>query len=353
MQTPIIVREIQSLPDLERYVAFVKEVYQDDPYWVCPDEHEQLAMLSRQNPMSRHVSLQCFLAEREGRIVATATAIRDPRFDAHWQQQAGHIAYFEALPGEQRAAQQLLNAACDWLRESGAGFARLTFLFGWGLGIGIDTYRTQPTVFHPYNPSYYHSMIKNGGFVTERGVVEYVITFDEALAAHYRKLVAGATGSGIELRTWDFDQIERENELFTALYNETFASHWGAPPFTAEQFATLTVDLRHLLKRDYCIFAHAGEEVAGGVLALPDLNRASRGQPVDHAALLTIGVRQPWRGRGINLMMAAKSYLAMMENGCKSASYTVVLDDNRPSRRTAEKLGGLVARNYNIYRRDF
>ena len=77
-----------------------------------------------------------------------------------------------------------------------------------------------------------------------------------------------------------------------------------------------------------------------------------RGQPMDHALLLTIGVRKAWRGKRINLMMAARSYLAMMERGCKTASYTVVLDDNWPSRRTAERLGGLVARNYNVYRRD-
>jgi hypothetical protein len=42
----------------------------------------------------------------------------------------------------------------------------------------------------------------------------------------------------------------------------------------------------------------------------------------------------------------------MIERGYRSASYTVVLDDNRPSRRTAEKLGGRVTRNYVTYRRD-
>lgn len=68
--------------------------------------------------------------------------------------------------------------------------------------------------------------------------------------------------------------------------------------------------------------------------------------------LLIIGVREKFRGRGINLGLAARSYLAMMERGFKSASYTVVLDDNWPSRRTAEKLGGRVARNFVVYARE-
>jgi len=42
----------------------------------------------------------------------------------------------------------------------------------------------------------------------------------------------------------------------------------------------------------------------------------------------------------------------MIEQGYCSASYTVVLDDNWPSRRTAEKLGARAARNFVVYRRN-
>jgi hypothetical protein len=65
--------------------------------------------------------------------------------------------------------------------------------------------------------------------------------------------------------------------------------------------------------------------------------------------LLIIGVRERFRGKGLNLAMAAKSYLAMIGKGYRVASYTVVLDDNWPSRRTAEKLGCRVTRNFNVY----
>lgn len=73
---------------------------------------------------------------------------------------------------------------------------------------------------------------------------------------------------------------------------------------------------------------------------------------IDHGALLIIGVREDYRGRGINLALAGKSYLAMIERGYKTGSYTVVMDDNWPSRRTAEKLGARVTRNFNVYRKE-
>jgi hypothetical protein len=51
--------------------------------------------------------------------------------------------------------------------------------------------------------------------------------------------------------------------------------------------------------------------------------------------------------------MAARTYLELVKPGAKHLSYTLVLDDNWPSRRTGEKLGGYVCANYVTYRRNF
>ena len=55
----------------------------------------------------------------------------------------------------------------------------------------------------------------------------------------------------------------------------------------------------------------------------------------------------------MNLAMASHSYLNLIRQGSKYLSYTLVLDDNWPSRRTAEKLGAKVCANYVTYRRNF
>ena len=68
--------------------------------------------------------------------------------------------------------------------------------------------------------------------------------------------------------------------------------------------------------------------------------------------LPTAGGPPPFRGRGANVALGAGCFLAFMEHGYKSASYTVVLDDNWPSRRTAEKLGCRVDKSFAVYRRD-
>jgi ribosomal protein S18 acetylase RimI-like enzyme len=137
----------------------------------------------------------------------------------------------------------------------------------------------------------------------------------------------------------------------------------------AEVMSGLTVGLKDFLIADFTLFAEAEGTTVGFVYSLPDLNQVfhrMKGkviednfdefqqllQTIDHGALLIIGVKTGQRGRGVNLALAARSYLAMIERGYKSASYTVVMDDNWPSRRTAEKLGARVTRNFNIYRKE-
>jgi hypothetical protein len=345
----IQVRALTKAEEFERFADFGQEVYHDNPYWQAPHREHHIAEASGQVPQAVHCQIQSFWAERGGEPAAVVTAVIDRLYLERWGEPLGHLLLFEALPEANDEAAALLGEACRWLEEKGCRSARIGLLPGWQMPVTIDAYNRVPTVFHGYNPPYYHSYFKNAGFRTEQGCVEYRVRFTPELAARYREMTARAEASGARLRSWDFSKLEDETTLFTNLCNDTFARHWGFPSFTRELMAGLSIGMAPMLVPEFCVFAEVGGEPAGFVYALPDLNQAKP----DHGVLLIIGVRQAYRGRGINLGMAARSYLAMIERGYKSASYTVVLDDNWPSRRTAEKLGCRVERNFVVYRRDF
>ncbi len=122
----------------------------------------------------------------------------------------------------------LLLEACAWLRVQGCDKARASMLLGWQIPWTIDAYTNVPTVFHTYNPPYYHGYAKSAGFYTEKGMVQYQVTFTQELADRYRQMVANVTQSGVILRNWDLDKLDSETELFTEMWNETFWHHWGA-----------------------------------------------------------------------------------------------------------------------------
>ncbi len=348
----MLVRPLQSREELEHYLDFAREVYRGNPHWVEPDRHHMLEMIGAQTPQASHCRIQPFWVEASGQVAATVTAVVDEALNRRWNQRAGHLLFFEALPDAAESSDALLHAGCDWLAKQGCQFARFSLIYGWQLPLTIDAYDAAPTFLHTYNPAYYHGFVKSAGFFSEKGLVEYQVRFDRRLAERYRGMIEHAARAGVRLHSWDFSRLEQETETFTALVNQTFAEHWGFGQFTAAEMAGLTVGLKDLLVPEFTVFAEVGGKPVGGVFALPDLNQAARGQETSHGILLIIGVDAAHRGKGINLAMAARSYLAMMERDYRSASYTVVLDDNWPSRRTAEKLGARASRNYMVYRRD-
>ena len=365
----MLVKALQSDEEFHRYVSFGREVYDQNPYWTPSDADHLVSLLNSTSPVAAHAKVQAFWVELNGKVLATLTAVIEDTYNLRWNEQMGHLLFFEALPGYQDAVSELFSAACEWLKAHNCKSVRSSLLISWQLPLTIDAYDCVPTVFHTYNPPYYHSYVKNAGFITERGAVQYQIEFTPDLAGRYRQMVDRSSLSGVSLRSMDFDRLEEETVIFTEICNDTFSEHWGMQPATTAGMRGLTFGLKDFLVPEFIVFAVAEGQVIGVVYSLPDLNQAlhkMRGkelennieefqqllQQIDHGALIIIGVRKQYRGRGVNLAMAAKSYLAMIERGYKTGSYTIVLDDNWRSRRTAERLGGKVTRNSVIYRRE-
>lgn len=346
--TPIAlhIKALSTDADFEQYAAFAPSVFADDSNFRPQDSQHLIAQISNRSEFASHSTAQAFWIAEGDRVLAVVTALTDRWYDEHRKERGGHLLFYDARPEAGEATIAMLDEACRWLQNRGCAFARFGFMAGWELPLTIDSYSEPPTALHRFNPPYYHGFIKSAGFWTEKGLVEYQVRFTPELAARYLQLSSPA---GVNLRPWDFSRLEEETRLFHRLFSETFAEHWGFGRMSEEEMAGLTLGLQPMLVPHFCWFAEVGGEPAGFVFSLPDLNQ---GDSISHGVLLVIGVKKQFRGRGINTALGARSYLAMMDGGYKTASYTVVLDDNWRSRRTAEKLGCLVARNFNVYRRD-
>ena len=115
---------------------------------------------------------------------------------------------------------------------------------------------------------------------------------------------------------------------------------------------------------DFSMIATLGDdEIVGAVFCVPDLSpnlaEVRPGVKLDprlgggtRGALINIGVREQARGRGIAAAMAARSFIRMAAQNIRYVGYTLVLDDNWASRRTAERLGARVTGSFVTYRRN-
>jgi GNAT superfamily N-acetyltransferase len=237
--------------------------------------------------------------------------------------------------------------------------ARAGFGGGSDLPFAVDDYDTLPPMLVRHNPAYYHSLLKDAGFESEKGWVDYKIKVTPELVARWTSALVSAQRAGFAIVPLRDVPAEARAHLFTSVWNEAFRVHWGISPFSEAEVAQLMEFLGPMGMFDLSVLAYRDDEPVGVLwvnpesTALATLAPGRELRPDERVNFLGIGVLEAARGRGVNLAMASHAYLELARGGATHLSYTMVLDDNWPSRRTAEKLGAEVCANYMVYRRNF
>src|SRR5918994_6317087 len=343
---------------LTEFVQFHDQVYAyRDARWLAPLEL-QLPILTGESPFSRGREIRPFLARTGSKMIARAVAVVDNRYNLQWKERLGHIIMFEAMPDGREATQLLMNAACEWLRERGAeaaraGFGLLDFPFV------LDDYESLPPDIARQNPAYYHRFLKDAGFESEKGWVDYKIEVRPELLERWEHALPSARRMEYEIVPLKDVPDTRRVREFTDTWKDTFKSHWGFTPLTEDEISLLFEGFKPAGLFDTSVLAYHDGRPVGMLFVVPELSATAIVNPgrilkdSEKLNILAIGVRESARGQGVNLAMAAYAYLELVRRGAKYLSYTLVLDDNWPSRRTAEKLGAFVCANYMVYRRNF
>ena len=158
----------------------------------------QLPILMGEGPFAAGRKIRPFTARVDGNLVARAVAIIDGHYQRHWNETLGHIVMFEAMPGTRDAVKLMMDAASEWMKANGATAARA----GYGLlefPFVIDDYETLPPDIARQNPAYYHALLKDAGFETERGWVDYKIEVTPELVARYESALEASRRAGFQI----------------------------------------------------------------------------------------------------------------------------------------------------------
>ncbi len=344
---------------LTEFILFHDRVYASRAaHWPAIVE-TQLPLLLGRAGGALEKRMRAFIARDGGEIMARLLAVIDERYQKRWNERLGHLAMFEAMPGGRDAVRAMVDAACEWLRAEGADAARAGYLLPLDSPFVVDEYELLPPSILRQNPDYYHALLKDSGFETEKGMVDYKIEVTPELVARYEGALEAARRSGFDIVALGEVAPARRVSEFAPAFNGAFWNHWGVAPARDEVFAEFFALFEFSGGLDTSVIAYRGREVVGTLLVAPEESQHAVLAPgrtlaeAEKLNFLAIGVRESARRRGVNLAMAAYAYLELIRRGAKFLSYTLVLDDNWPSRRTAEKLGARVCANYVAYRRNF
>ena len=355
------------------FIDLPDRIYAGNPNYVPWFRRGMRRMIAKQHPFFAHSDGAFFVATQRGRTVGRIAALEPKRFNEYQVKNDARFYFFESEDDE-AISRALFERAEQWATDRGLdtlvgpkGFSSFT-----GNGILIDgfDYRASMTMM-PYHLPYYQKLLEGAGFEKEQDFYSALLREGtQDLSARYRRAAEiSRKRSGLEvppLRTKG--ELKRVAAEVGRVYNESWEEHADFTPVTEAELQEMVDELMVVTTPSLIRVFRAGEEVAGFVLAFPDVSRAmqrakGRLNPLTMLLLLLekrstrhflvngLGILPQYRKSGGLPLLFTEITDALREHGARTAEMTQIADTTDLMLSNIDKLGGEVYKTHRVYRR--
>ncbi len=355
---------------LDRFIRFPWAVYAGNPNWVPPLLSDMRFVLGAKNPFFQHAEAAYFLAKDGGRVVGRVAAIIDRNHINVHNEQAGFFGFFECLP-DPAIAEGLLSAASAWLRARDIEIMRgpMNPSTNDECGFLLEGFDSPPMIMMTYTQPYYLDYMERCGLTKAKDLYAYISIIREVSAGgRLERLASGvkARVPGLTVRPADMKNFPRELSIVKDIYNSAWSHNWGFVPMTDEEIESMAKRLKPLIVPELLIMAEVNGDPAAFFMAVPDYNRVLKhingqlgpvgilkflwySRRISDIRVLTVGVKEEYRKRGIEGLLYLESFKAALQKGYERAEMSWILEDNVLMRRGCELMGGKLYKKYRIY----
>jgi len=320
-----VIQEVTTLKDLRAFIRFPRQLYKDNPYYVPALFADDYATLRwDRNPAFDHCEARYWLAYQDGKVVGRVAGIVNKLYQENWGVNYGRFNWIDFIddPDVSRA---LLETVEGWVQsfhvEAIHGPLGFTDMDREGMLIeGFDQLSTMVTF---YNHPYYREHLERLGYAKAIDWVEYEITVPkEPVEAISRVAEAARQRSNLHILKvkQKKDLLKYAGQMFE-VFNEAYRNLYGVVPLTDKQVAMAIKQYFGLVLPEFVPFViNEQDELVGFGITMPSLSHAlqkSGGNLFpfgfihllkalsknDRADLYLIGVRDGYRGKGVNAIL--------------------------------------------------
>lgn len=357
-----------------RFLRVPYGIYRDDPRWVAPLLFDLKKVFADANPLFGHAALQLWVATRAGRDVGRIAGIVDHHFNATQKQRTAFFGFFES-EDDAAVSRALLDTVAAWAR--GQGLDRLLGPMNPTsndeCGLLVDGFDSDPVLMMPYNPRYYPGLLADAGFAKARDLLAFHIDVPRAPMDRLRRIadICRKRNPGITFRAVTKRTLTADLAKIKEVYNAAWETNWGFTPMTDEEIDFMAARLKDLLTPGLVWLVESGAEPIGFMLAVLDYNQAfkpMRGRLLspglfpalpyllgwrhpNATRVITLGVKEGWRGRGLESVMLVEGLNTGFRLGVQWSEASWVLEENVKMRRVIELFGARVYKTYRLYDR--
>lgn len=351
-------------------------LHASDPSWIPPLYLERKQHLApAHNPYFAHAEVAYWLAWHGDACVGRISAQIDRLSLERHQDGAGHFGLLESIDDPTVFA-GLFATAEAWLRARGMQRVRGPFNLSINqeCGLLIEGFDTPPYFLMGHAPAYYGQRVSECGFAKAKDLIAYTYEFADGLPKKAQALLEKGADKrvGVRVRPLDRRHFERDLAAIVDIFNDAWSSNWGFVPFTDDEVRQMGKDLRPIVRDRFISIAEIDGEPVAMAVSLPNVNEAiadlnGRLLPSGWAKLLwrlkvrgtksarlpLMGVRRRYHGTALGASLALSVIDALRayhsEIGTERAELSWILEDNLPTRRMIELIGGRAYKTYRLY----
>jgi len=276
--------EVKTKQDKKEFINFPKELYKNDPFWVCQlDSGIESVFDPAKNHTFKHgEAIRWILKDEGNHTIGRIAAFIDKVRSAANRQPTGGIGFFEVVENKE-AAFILFNSALEWHRSHGMEAMDGPVNFGendnnWGLLVeGF----TQPGFGMPFNKKYYRNYFEAFGFKNYFEQYSYhraVRNSDNKIVEFPERIMKIAEWlskrPGYSFQHFEFRNKEKFVKDIVEIYNSTWSVF--KEDFTPLDPVILEESLEHaklIIDEKLIWFAYFNHKPIAFFVLFPDLNQ--------------------------------------------------------------------------------
>ena len=363
------VRAVGSGSGLRDFLRLPFAIYRGNPHWVPPMLAEVRRTLDTgKNPYFADASLDMFVCYGDGVPCARAALVVSGAHCRKFNVRTGFFGFFESV--DETACSQKLFAEIE-RRALERGVDTLEGPFNPNhyseLGLLADHYDEDQGFFEPYNPPYYHNLLRNSGF--EAGETLFTgrrEAIREFMHERYGPPPGEEAAGEYAVRCFNLSRMNGDLEEVRGVFNDAFESNWHFIAATAAEHEFAAKYLRMITEPGLVtIVEHRGKPV-GVLMCVLDVNPALRRMsgtagPLKYFRFLrdrktlrtlvvyAVGIRQAYQGTRVFTLLLAS--MRRMEERFDTLTCTWMHPANTLSVATAARVGLEEHKHLLIYRK--
>ncbi len=373
------IHEVTTKKDRKRFLNVAREIYKNDPVWVCPlDSSIEGIFNPDKNVFFRHgIATRWYMTDDDGRLTGRVAAFINEKKAYTFDQPTGGMGFFECID-DKEAAFKLFDTARHWLENHKMEAMDGPINFGendnfWGLLVeGFS----QPGYGMQYNPPYYRKFYEDYGFKPYFEQVTNHLYMDKGLPPRFLKIANWVAGKKeYKFEHFSFHNKERYINALLDVYNTAWKYHENFTPMTFDEVLESFKEAKPVIDEQMIWFAFHGEkqDPAAFLVMYPDANmilKHFKGKMnfwnklrflymkkmhyMTRTRMVIMGVKPEYQKLGLESGLFANLNVAMKKRPwVRELELSWVGDFNPKMRKLHESVGAEFAKKHITYRKLF